>query len=360
MEEDHLLAIVLSLYARRRRRGRKRSVWVRRIYQQRLKQGEYHNLYQEMRLHDPESHFRYIRMTRERFDLLLQEVGPYLLHRTYNSSLRPQVSPAERLILTLRYLCTGNSQISLSFNFRLGRSTVCEILKETCDAIWNALHLAYLKAPSTEQEWIRISRNFETMWNFPNCIGAIDGKHIVIQAPMNAGSTFYNYKGKHSIVLLAVCDAGEAGRLSDSGIFTNCQFGTSEPSLPYVIIGDEGFPIKKYLLRPYPGRYLSKEKSIFNYRLSRARRIIENSFGILAARWRIFRRPIIANTDHAVSFSKAAIVLHNYINKTEKSTYCPPGYIDGEDGAGNIIRGSWRNDETEEIGILPLGLTSSI
>ena len=122
MDEDHLLAIVLSLYARRRRRG---SIWVRRIYQQRLKQGEYHNLYQEMRLHDPESHFRYIRMTRERFDLLLQEVctstasvlffkfkvGPYLLHRTYNSSLRPQVSPAERLILTLRYLCTGNSQV---------------------------------------------------------------------------------------------------------------------------------------------------------------------------------------------------------------------------------------------------------
>lgn len=198
---------------------------------------------------------------------------------------------------------------------------------------------------------------------------------------------------------------GEAGRQSDSGIFTYCQFGTaleegllnippdkaltgislsvyllnilgtSEPSLPYVIIGDEGFPLKKYLLRPYPGRYLSKEKSIFYYRLSRARRIIENSFGILAARYgnkiiimneiyalyrcRIFRRPIIANPDHAVSFSKAAIVLHHYLNKTEKSTYCPPGYIDGEDAAGNIIQGSWRNNETEETAILPLGQTSS-
>ena len=83
-----------------------------------------------------------------------------------------------------------------------------------------------MKIPSSEEEWIGVSRQFEQLWNFPNCIGnnfykislthtyiiilnigAIDGEHVVLQAPMNAGLSFYNYKGTHSVVLLAVCDA---------------------------------------------------------------------------------------------------------------------------------------------------------
>ena len=226
-----------------------------------------------------------------------------------------------------------------------------------------------------------ISDQFEGQWNFPNCIGVVDGKHIVVQAPSNSGSSFFDYKGTHLIVVMAVCDAyyrfilidiADVGRHSDGGVFSNSTFGkaviegtlplppdsslpgTSQPDVPYVIIGDAAFPLKINLIRPYPGRNLPEPQAIFNYRLSRARRVIENSFGILAARWRIFRRPIIATPDNVVVYTKASIALHNFLRTTESSVYCPPGIIDSEDADGNVICGSWREDQGSSGGIFPV------
>ena len=84
---------------------------------------------------------------------------------------------------------------------------------------------------------------------------------------------------------------------------------------------------------------------MFNYHLSRARRVIENTFGILASRWRIFRRPMIAEPDRVTIYTKAAIALHNFLRTVESPLYCPPGFVDSEDGMGNSIPGTWRNEE---------------
>ena len=138
---------------------------------------------------------------------------------------------------------------------------------------------------------------FEKLWNVPHCIGAIDGKHVVMQAPPSAGSLYYNYKQAHSSVLLAVCDAqycftlvdiGDYGRHSDGGVLSHSFFGKamengtlsiSGPSnlpgstitVPFVFVGDAAFPLKSYMLRPYPGKFITEDLQIFNYRLSRAR-----------------------------------------------------------------------------------------
>ena len=144
----------------------------------------------------------------------------------------------------------------------------------------------------------------------PHCIGALDEKHISIRKPSNSGSLWYNYKGFFSMVLLAVCDArycftlvnvGEYGSNNDSGILRNSKmerrFENGEMSIPesekilgddlelsYFLVGDEILPLQTWLMRPLSGKVLiNKMRKIFNYRLSRARRIIENTFGILVA-----------------------------------------------------------------------------
>ena len=83
------------------------------IFCQQRNQGEFHNLLQEMRVVDPLLHFHYLGMSKQTFDCLLAEVAPFLSRKYYNSSVRAEVSPAERLAVTSRYLTTGNSQVLL-------------------------------------------------------------------------------------------------------------------------------------------------------------------------------------------------------------------------------------------------------
>ena len=305
-------------------------------------------------------------MTPQRFEHLLSIVSPLISKKS--TKFRSPISAAERLTLTLRYLATGDSQQSQSFNFRIGRSTVSGIIRETCDAIWTQLCHTYLPTPKTPQEWKRISEEFSTLWNFPHCLGAGDGKHVVIDCPKNSGSNFFNYKGTFSIVLLAFGDAnycftavdvGQYGKSNDSGAFANSaiskalesnSFNVPAPEhvegftdeLPYVTVVDEGLSLKPYQMCPYPGKNLTENRAIFNYRLSRARRIIENIFGILAARWRIFRRPIRADVATVEKIVLACVCLHNYLRLPENACYSPNGFIDSEDNNGAIKAGDWR------------------
>lgn len=286
---------------------------------------------------------RYLRISPEWFENLLTIVAPLITKNHCRS--RTPISASERLCLCIRYLAAGESQQSLSFALRIGRATVCNIIKETCNAIWMGLKDDYLKAPQTEEEWLSIARDFESERNFPNCLGALDGKHICMECPKNAGSSFYNYKNFHSIVLFAIYDAkyrfvlvdvGSYGRENDAAILSESAFGKrfeGGPSgfnipqarragsfmLPHVLVGDEIFPLKPWLMKPYPGRNLDEQQRIFNYRLSRARRTIENTFGILSAMWRIFRVPIRASVETVEGATKAAICLHNYLQLTDNA-----------------------------------------
>ena len=218
------------------------------------------------------------------------------------------------------------------------------IVRTTSDAIWDELQPDEMPVPNKDT-WIDVAARFFHRWNFPNCMGALDGKHVQIKCPNRSGSKYYNYKGHFSLVLLALCDAdykftfvdiGDYGHQADGSIFKRSIFGQAfmngrldvppEKELPnypqggpcpHCIVADEAFPLRGDIMRPYPRggheHRLDYDKQIFNYRLCRARRIIENAFGILVQRWRIFDRRIHLQIDNAISVVKACVMLHNFL-----------------------------------------------
>ncbi|KAL3243016.1 hypothetical protein MRX96_020693 [Rhipicephalus microplus] len=224
-----------------------------------------------------------------------------------------------------------------------------------------------MKTP-TEEEWQEIAAGFCNRWQFPNCVGAVDGKHIQIKCPRNDRSLYFNYKGTHAIVLMAVVDSqyvfrlvnvGAPGRFSDGGISQDSPIGErlheGELSLPqaamllrsgrvcpHVFVGDEAFQLRPDFMRPLPGSRSVPAEVIYNYRLSRARRCVENAFGILVSRWRIYERQKNLEPENVEAVVRATCMLHNFLSSNAASTYCPPGYADFQDTFGDVSGGAWR------------------
>ena len=216
---------------------------------------------------------------------------------------------------------------------------------------------------------MEVARDFEEKWNYPLCLGAIEGKHIAIQNPTEGGSEFYNYKGFYSVILLAVVDAnykfiyveaGAAGRAGDAGLFNKstlkkaldngllnmpppaCIAGIPESPLNYHMIGDDAFGLSIRMMKPYPHRHLDKPKRIFNYRLSRARRVVENAFGILASRFRVFLTTTKLSPGKVTYMTLASCCLHNFMVDNNKHTYT--SVHDTEGGDHTFVPGAWRAD----------------
>lgn len=122
------------------------------------------------------------------------------------------------------------------------------------------------------------------------------------------------------------------GRFSDGNIFANSPVGQllSNGSIdlpdpkplpgqtsptPYVFIGDEAFPLMTNLMRPFPKMRVTNnyENKVFNYRLSRGRQTVECAFGILASRFRVFKRPFECKLETIDKIVLATTVLHNYL-----------------------------------------------
>nr|XP_049466041.1 uncharacterized protein LOC120957856 [Anopheles coluzzii] len=311
---------------------------------------------------------RFLRMKKEDFFHLLSLVGPKIAKM--DTDFRKAITEQEKLLITLRYLATGETFTSLQYVFRVSRHSISRIVKETCACLIEALR-DYVKLPSTEEEWLAISRRFEQRWRFPHAIGAIDGKHVEIICPRNSGSEYHNYQKFFSIVLMVVvdadynflwADAGGKGGISDGGIFKNTRLYHKlendqlnippatplqvpyQTPVPYFILGDKAFAFTNYCLRPYSGVHPPDSmERIFNKMHSTCRMPVENSLGILANRWRVLKG-IQLQPDVAKNIVLTTVYLHNFLRKhASRDTYTPPSAFDRV-VRGRRVDGDWRSE----------------
>jgi hypothetical protein len=170
-------------------------------------------------------------------------------------------------------------------------------------------------------------------------------------------------------------DVGCNGRVSDGGVFNNCTLSSAlenntlnlpgpiplpgrEKLLPYLIVADDTFAMKPYLIKPYSYKDQPGPNRVFNYRLSRARRIVENVFGIIANRFRILRKPLMLTPNKVNNIVLAICAVHNFLMKRKDpmNRYAPAGSFDSENEDTHVVLpGAWRQEGGTPVhNLLPL------
>lgn len=118
-------------------------------------------------------------------------------------------------------------------------------------------------------------------------------------------------------------------------------------NMPFVFVADDAFPLADRIMKPFSpprGGTLTDAEKIFNYRLSRARRCVENAFGILTAKFICLGRPLLCSPERAQKIVSACCVLHNYFLNNLKGSYCPPTFADYYNENDHLVEGAWRRN----------------
>ncbi|KAI8502377.1 hypothetical protein Bbelb_199650 [Branchiostoma belcheri] len=224
----------------------------------------------------------YLRMEVKMFQEMHVRVAPRITKRFH---CRAPLSPGLKLAVTLRFVATGKLQASLGYSFRIGRNTISFFVPEVCDAIVEEYKMEQFAMPSNPDE----------------------------RAPLDC----------HHLM--------------------PCPSTTGTPRTMYFIIADDAFPLREWLQKPFGMRNLTHQQRIFNYRLSRARRVVENAL-LLASRFRVLLTTLNVLPCNAARVTKACLVLHNVMR--DRYPQMQNAELDG-DVDGVVVAGSWR-----DVGVL--------
>jgi len=274
---------------------------------------------------DFHSHFRMMRQTFFKLvQICLKECN---LTKKYSGGNQP-LSVEKKILITLWYLAKEGSMGSVAEVFNVARSTVkCvtrDVILELCK-----LSPKFIAWPSKEDALI-LAKDFQSRSDFPDVIGAIDGSHFCIKAPLDQQDCYTDRKLNKSIIMQAICTSnflftnvniGYPGRLHDARVFSNSDvFKKIETEGPkslfygkYHLLGDLAYTNTSWLITPFKdyGNLTIRHRK-FNTKLSKTRVAIEITFGLLKGRWRRLLFIDTNNIKMASIIILATCVLHNF------------------------------------------------
>ncbi|XP_063040017.1 uncharacterized protein LOC134435115 [Engraulis encrasicolus] len=283
------------------------------------------------------------RVSPETFEYICRRVGPTI--GRMDTNFRLCIPVQKRVAMALWKLATNSEYRTISHLFGVGISTVYNSLSDFCEAVMSVLLPIHLPAPEA-RHFLEMAAYFKDRWGVPQCVGAIDGSHIPIIAPQEYASDYYNRKHFYSIVLQGVVNGkgqfwdvcvGFPGRVHDSRIFKQSDlwkrigdgqmFNTDIQNIAghgvgHYIIGDPAYQLQRWLMKPFSdtGR-LTPDQQTFNYRVSRARSVIETTFGRLKGRWRCLMKRNDCKLEMVKKMVMTVVCLHNMCE--ENGDRCP-------------------------------------
>lgn len=263
--------------------------------------------------------------------------------------MRKAISLDKRVAIALYRLATSAEDRTVANLFGVSRSSVNLIFREFCDVVVRCLEARLVRLPRPHEMKEHL-RQFAAITGFPQCVGALDGCHIEVCPPKEHAADYYNYKGWYSSILLAVVDhrykfmyvnVGSPGRNHDAAVFERSRlpkvlasdlFRLEAKNVEGVLVcplllADQAFPLQRHIMKPFPrAGPVGSPSQAFNYRLSSARRVVENAFGRLKARFRIMHKGLEVDIDNVNRIIRACCVLHNICE--ELTDHCDITWIE--------------------------------
>jgi hypothetical protein len=284
------------------------------------------------------------RMSRNSFLKLCDELRPHIEKKT--TMMRPPIDVEKQVGIMLYYLSDEGRLRKTANAFGVSRSSVSIIVRQVTRVISEYLGPKYIKLPVTKEDVEEKVKGFYKAFNFPQCIGAIDGTHIEIKQPKSNPTDYINRKSRFSLNVQACCDYRYCfmdvvikwpGSVHDARIFGNSKLNEmlrnevippckrhvldEEAPLPVFLLGDPAYPLMPYIMKEYAAGGSTPREQYFGYKLCSARNVIECSFGRIKARFSCLKRAMDINIDDLPLVIYACFVLNNYCELNNENVH---------------------------------------